>query len=169
MADNFNLGKLRVDKTVVDKAVQSSSDFAAHFGLCSSALYVRAASLQVRAALPIGRAELFPRLESCQNDIAALRTVNNEHFTVRSKPVLDAKSDEKRILSWKETKQEAGKKIEDAALKARDQLSRELDSIEAVLSTTRENITLAETVRANGLRLVVEVTPDGCADVARII
>jgi hypothetical protein len=109
-AANVDIGTFRVKKKGVERAVQNSHDFASHFGLCTSALYVRAAATHVRAALPVGRADLAARLASCSEDSRALRKVNDEHFVVSSKPLLETMSDEKAIFSRDATKKNATKR-----------------------------------------------------------
>jgi len=49
MAGILDLGRIRIKKGEVDKAVRNSNDFEAHFGLCASPLYVRAAAENERA------------------------------------------------------------------------------------------------------------------------
>ena len=160
-AANVDIGTFRVKKKAVERAVQNAHDFASHFGLCTSGLYVRAAITHVRAALPVGRADLAARLASCSEDSRALRKVNDEHFAVRSKPLLETMSDEKAIFSREATKKEAHKTISDASTAARDRIRAELDEIDCIIASTQNNCSSADKMYVNGLKLELTVTQDG--------
>ncbi len=160
-AANVDIGTFRVKKKAVERAVQNSHDFGSHFGLCTSALYVRAATTHVRAALPVGRADLVARLASCTEDSRALRDVNDEYFTVRSKPLLEIMSDDKAIFSKEATKKEAHKTISDASTAARDRIKAELDEIDCIIASTQNSCASADRMYVNGLKLELTVTKDG--------
>jgi hypothetical protein len=169
-AANVDIGTFRLKKKAVERAVQNSHDFASHFGLCTSALYVRVAATPVRAALPVGRADLAARLASCTEDSRALRDVNEEHFAVRSRPLLETMSDEKAIFSREATKKEARKTISEASTAARNSIIAELKEIDCIIASTQKNCASADKMYVNGLKLELAVTKDGSVEsVSRIV
>ncbi len=145
----------------MEQAVQSSIEFGSHFGLCAAALYVRAAGMQVRAALPIGCAELPARLRSCTQDSHALREVNEQHMALWSKPAQDATSARKTILSRDVTANHAQTTITDAATGTRDRIKAELDEIDRVITSTQESLATTNITAARGLMLEVTIAADG--------
>ncbi len=121
----------------------------------------------VRAALPVGRTDLAPRLASCAQDSRAIREINDEHFMRRAKPILDITS-KKFIL--KRTKQQARIAIGGASNAARDRISAELDEVDRIIDTTERSRVSVDTTMETGLTLELEVGKDQSVQrVCRII
>jgi hypothetical protein len=156
----LDIGKCRVKKKAVEQAVQNADDFATHFRTCTSALYVRAVTANVRAALPVGRTVLAARLASCARDSRAIREINDQHFELRSKRILDTMSDKKLIFSREKTKKQAQTRIEKASNTARHRIRAELDEVDRIIDTTESSRVSVDAIFEKGLTLELEVGKD---------
>jgi hypothetical protein len=156
----LDIGKYWVNKKAVEQAVQNADDFATHFRTCTSALYVRAVTANVRAALPVGRTVLAERLASCARDSRAVREINDQHFKLLSERILDTMSDKKVIFSRDKTKQQAQTKIVQASNAARDCIRDELDEVDRIIDTTERSRVSVDAIFEKGLILELEVGKD---------
>jgi hypothetical protein len=155
-----DIGTFRVNKKAVEQAVQNVHDFETHLEKCISALYVRAATVNVRSALPVGRADLAARVASCAQDSRAIREISHQHFELGSKSILDKTSSKKPICSSENTKQQALTRIREALNAATDRIRPKLDEVDRIIDTTERSRVFVDTTFETGLTLELEVGKD---------
>jgi hypothetical protein len=140
--------------------VRNANDFARQLRLCTSALYVRAWVNSVRAALPIGRADLPPRLSGCSKDAQMLRKINEQQFATTSKR-WEQNINNKAIFSREGTKLKAHQDISKALFKARNEIEADLKEIDSIVAKTEAAVATAEQNGNGGLMLELTVSEDG--------